>query len=87
MPLTVGVRERQRQQPRQKTNFAHFSNFAPQPPDQFRVVRPPFRYPVNDHTGGFETLPYIDRPPTVQFVVPANSFDNVNGDFPKGLRA
>jgi hypothetical protein len=43
---------------RQKTNFAHFSNSAPQPPTQFRLVRPPFRYPENDHTGGFETRPY-----------------------------
>ncbi|MDR2772406.1 MAG: hypothetical protein LBB93_02950, partial [Elusimicrobiota bacterium] len=44
-----------------KTNPAHFSNPAPQSPVPFRVVRPPFHYPVNDHTGGFETLPYIGR--------------------------
>jgi hypothetical protein len=48
-----------------KTNPAHFSNSAPQSPVPFRVVRPPFHYPVNDHTGGFETLPYIGRSPSV----------------------
>ncbi|MDR2772237.1 MAG: hypothetical protein LBB93_02080 [Elusimicrobiota bacterium] len=48
-----------------KTNPAHFSNPAPQSPVPFRLVRPPFHYPANDHTGGFETLPYSGRPPSV----------------------
>ncbi|MDR2772452.1 MAG: hypothetical protein LBB93_03185, partial [Elusimicrobiota bacterium] len=44
-----------------KLTARHFPNSAPQSPIQFRVARPLFRYPVNDHTGGFETLPYIGR--------------------------
>jgi hypothetical protein len=52
-----------------KTNSGHFSNSAPQSPVPFRVVNPQFRYPVNDHTGGFETLPYIGRLLSWQFAV------------------
>jgi hypothetical protein len=54
-----------RQQPRQKNQSRTFFNPAPRPSVPFRVFRPTFHFPVNDHSGGFETLPYIGHSPSV----------------------